>query len=53
MNLVVKEMIDVMKKRLTNLSKLDPTECTPDEAEEVLCSIEEAWKAIQKEYSDE
>jgi len=42
MNLVVKEMIDVMT-----------TECTPDEAEEVLCSIEEAWKAIQKEYSDE
>jgi hypothetical protein len=54
MNLVVKEKIDVMKKRLTNLSKIDPDDCDgvdeQEEAQEVIASIEEAWKSILGEY---
>ena len=55
MNLVVKEKIDVMKKRLSNLAKIDPEEAKineemRDEAQEVLSSINEAWKSIVKEF---
>lgn len=55
MKLVTKEMIDVMKKRLGNLAKIDPEECKineekAEEAQECMASIVEAWANIQKEY---
>jgi len=55
MKLIHKEKIDVMKKRLTTLAKIDPEDCKikEDEAEaaqEVIASIEEAWKSILEEY---
>jgi hypothetical protein len=55
MKLVVKEKIDVMKKRLATLAKIDPDEAQikedeRDAAQEAIMRIEEAWKSILQEY---
>jgi predicted aconitase with swiveling domain len=55
MKLIVKEKIDVMKKRLSTLAKIDPEEAQikedeQDAAQEAIAGIEEAWKSILEEY---